>query len=756
MSAKGELPAFDEIETLLARAYAQDRSRLYEHEIYSILDRIGLMVPVHFLITHEDQITPDLMFDFTGGKVVLKAAYMDIVHKQKAGAVQVVIKDLEFVRYSYRRMKDSLEAEGYALAGILLVEFIEYSQDLGNETLLGFRESDAFGPVVSFSKGGSDAEHFARHFSPPNLIPAPMDEAWAKALLYSTHIQKKFEEQGKDDYTDKIIRAGMKFGRLAAHFSNFFKSGSAFAIREFEVNPFIFDPYGRFIALDGYAVFEPKTFIDSTLSASPETLTPIFNPTGVAVVGVSRRKIDSPGTIIAKNLMAMGRQDVCCINPKGDQIVLAGKRIPVYNNLASVPAVVELAVVSVPAEHVLSVVSDCAAKGVKSVILIPGGFSETGRGEDVEQQILAVARQHGMRLLGPNCLGVMYAGNENNPGINTFFIPEDKLRIPAGLNRNVALLSQSGALGLTELHNLRHGISPRAVVSYGNQLDIDPSDLIAYFSHSEEIDVIGCYIEGFKPGAGKMFCKQAGQCKKPVIVYKAGRTEVGRKATESHTASIAGEYVVAQAAMKQAGVVLAESVTEHNNLLKIFALLNDFTVTGNRVAIIANAGYEKTYAADNLGHLAVAQFDESTKHALEAIIPPMVNAEPLLDLTPMADDHLFEQSIETVLSCDKVDALFVSIVPHTPALHTTDAEMAADHENVAVRIVRQAHKHKKPIVVSICLSAGSDVVYNSIGRTLEEGGVPTFLSASQAMKCLNAFIRYWSIRKGGDLAEWLK
>lgn len=634
MGENSESAAFDEIEAMLEHAYYQDRSMLYEHEVYTILDRLGLMVPVHFLITHEDQITPDLMSGFTGGKVVLKAASTHLVHKQKAGAVKVLIKDLEFVRYNYHRMKDSLEGEGYALAGILLVEFIEYSQDLGNETLLGFRESDAFGPVVSFSKGGSDAEHFAKHFSPPNLIPAPMDEAWAKALLYSTHIQKKFREQGKDDYTEKIIRAGMKFGRLAAHFSNFSKSGSAFTIREFEVNPFIFDPYGRFIALDGYAHFEPNKFINSNLSALPATLAPIFKPDGVAVVGVSSRKMDSPGTIIAKNLLSLGRQDVYCINPRGGLIELSEKQLPVFKTLALVPAVVELAVVSVPAEHVLSVVSDCAAKGVKSVILIPGGFSETGQGEDVEQQILAVARQHGIRLLGPNCLGVMYAGNENNPGINTFFIPEDKLRIPTGLNKKVALLSQSGALGLTELHNLRHGISPRAVVSYGNQLDIDPSDLIAYFSNSEEIDVIGCYIEGFKPGAGKMFCKQAGQCKKPVIVYKAGRTEMGRKATESHTASIAGEYAVALAAMKQAGVVMAESVTEHKDLLKAFALLNHFTVTGNRVAIIANAGYEKTYAADNLGHLAVAQFDASTKQALEAILPPMVNAEPLLDLPP--------------------------------------------------------------------------------------------------------------------------
>ena len=756
MEAKTDMTNFDSIESILLKAFQDRRSMLYEHEVYEILTQLGLQVPVHFLVGNENQITPDLMSRFSGSKVVLKAVCTDIIHKEKAGAVKVAVKDLDFIQYTYRRMKTVLKAEGFTLTGILLVDFIEYAKDLGNEILLGFRESDAFGPVISFSKGGTDAEHFAEFFSPPNLIPAPMDEEWARALLYSTHIQKKYKRQGKEDYTDKIIQAGMKFSGLAAHFSNFFKSHSAFAIREFEVNPFVFDPHGRFIALDGYAVFERKAFVDTSLADHPQSLDPIFNPQGVAVIGVSSKKTDSPGTIIAQNLVSLNREDVYCLNPKGGEIFLAGKKQRVYTDLASIPAKVDLAVIAVQAKQVLELVKDCAANDVKCIVLIPGGFSETGRGQDLEQQILSVARGHGMRILGPNCLGVMYAGNDKNPGINTFFIPEDKLRIPSGHNKKVVLLSQSGALGLTELHNLRHGLSPRAVVSYGNQLDIDPSDLIAYFSTSDEIDVIGCYIEGFKAGAGARFYQQAGQCGKPVIVYKAGRTEAGRKATESHTASIAGEYAVAKAAMKQAGLVVAESVTEHKDLIKTFALLNDFNVSGNRVAIIANAGYEKTYAADNLRRLEVAQFDNVTKRALKEIIPSFVNPEPLLDLTPMADDQLFEQCIEIVLKSNTVDALFVSIVPQTPALHTTDSEMASDPENVAVRIIRQMHKHRKPVVVSICITAGADVIYNSLGRTLESGGVPTFLSADQAMTCLNAFIRYRMIHSGGDLAEWLK
>jgi acyl-CoA synthetase (NDP forming) len=744
------------VEHLLERVHADGRDMLFEHEVYAILESLGIRVPRHHFVTSAEQIDHRLLSRMTSNRVVLKAAAAGIAHKQKAGAVKVLVKDIEFLRYNFTCMQKALEAAGHRLEGILLVEFVDHSQDLGNEILLGFRESDAFGPVISFSKGGSDAEHFAANFSPPNLILAPIDHRWARALLYSTRIQKKYAAQGHANYTDQIIAAGLKFSDLAVAFSNFHDADSRFVIKEFEVNPFIFDPYGQFIALDGYARFEPRRKGPARPEPPPaETLKSFFEPQGVAVIGVSTQDMQAPGTIIAANLARLGRRDIYCINPKGGRIVLADEQQPVYASVAAVPAPVELAVVAVPARFVPEVVRECALKEIKAVILIPGGFSESGQATEPEEEILATARAHGMRLLGPNCLGVLYAGREHRPGINTFFVPEQKMQLPSGQNRRVALLNQSGALGITELHNLRHGISPQVIVSYGNQLDIDPSDLIDYFGRSPEIDVIGCYIEGFKAGAGERFYHAAARCPKPVIVYKAGRTAAGQHATQSHTASMAGEYAVAEAAMKQAGLVVADTVMAHKDLIKTFALLSHMRVTGNRVAVIANAGYEKTYAADHLGRLEVATLDSTTLRRLQAIVPPMVTADPLLDLTPMAGDALFEQCIEAMLQSDQVDSLLVSIVPQTPALATTDQEMAADPDNVAARIVRQFHKHGKPVAVSICITAGADVIYNRFGQTLEQGGVPTFLSAGQAMICLNAFIRYRMIRSTGNYSEWL-
>ena len=274
-------------------------------------------------------------------------------------------------------------------------------------------------------------------------------------------------------------------------------------------------------------------------------------------------------------------------------------------------------------------------------------------------------------------------------------MPEEKFRINLEKDNNVAILSQSGALGITEIYNLRNAISPKVIVSYGNQLDVDPADLVAYFDRDPEVDVIGCYIEGFKAAGGRKFFNTARQTNTPIIVYKAGRTAAGKQATESHTASIAGEYEVAKAAMKQAGLIVAETMIDHGDFIKTFALLSDFDVRGNRVALIANAGYEKTYAADNLGRLQIAAFDPATHDALAKLLPPYVNVDPLLDLTPMAGDAMYADCIRTMLQSDTVDALMISIVPHSILLHTTDDEIARTEGHLAERIVDLIHDLQK-------------------------------------------------------------
>jgi 3-hydroxypropionyl-CoA synthetase (ADP-forming) len=174
------------------------------------------------------------------------------------------------------------------------------------------------------------------------------------------------------------------------------------------------------------------------------------------------------------------------------------------------------------------------------------------------------------------------------------------------------------------------------------------------------------------------------------------------------------------------------------------------------VAVIANAGYEKTSAADHLGQLQIAELDSITRETLERILPSMVLPDPMLDVTPMADEDVFEGCIEAVLQSDAVDALLISIVPQSALIHTTDAEIEQNPDNIAARIIRLVQRYKKPTVVSINVISRADAVYNALGKTLDAGGVPTFLTANRAMFCLNAFVRYRLTRGSGQISDWLK
>ena len=262
-------------EQILRLASGQGRRMLFEHEVYTILAGMGLTVPVHVVVTNPNQINDALLTPFRTRKVVLKVIAGEVSHKERVGGVQVVSKDPERVRTAFEIMTRNFIDQGICVQGVLLVQWISYSRELGNEALLGFRESETFGPVISLSKGGTDAEHFANHFSSPNLILAPIDGRWARALLESTHIYQKYVGRGLSQYVERMVDAAVRFSDLALSFSNYFNNHTQFVISEFEVNPFVFTPDRRFVALDGLARFEERKVPAIDLSVKPkETIKP--------------------------------------------------------------------------------------------------------------------------------------------------------------------------------------------------------------------------------------------------------------------------------------------------------------------------------------------------------------------------------------------------------------------------------------------------------------------------------------------------
>jgi acyl-CoA synthetase (NDP forming) len=340
-------------------------------------------------------------------------------------------------------------------------------------------------------------------------------------------------------------------------------------------------------------------------------------------------------------------------------------------------------------------------------------------------------------------------------GYDLFFIPPTRMdkrwQAPA---RRVAFLSQSGAFLASRMSNIET-LDPAFAVSLGNQADVTISDVVAAVGKRDDIDTIGIYMEGFANLDGLELVRRisgAVEAGKEVVFYKAGRTEPGRSAAAGHTASIAGDYDVCQAAVEHAGGMFAETFREFEQLLELSAALHGRKVAGVRLGLITNAGYEAVGMADNIHDgsrdLEVTELSDASLKALSAVLEEgglgrIVNARNPLDLTPMASEEVYEGAVRAMLESDAVDAVVVSAVPLTAALKTAADELD-DPGSLANLLPRLFAGTDKPVVAVI--DAGAR--YEPLVRALRLGGMPVFRSADQAMRSLRRYLGHRVARAG--------
>ncbi len=383
----------------------------------------------------------------------------------------------------------------------------------------------------------------------------------------------------------------------------------------------------------------------------------------------------------------------------------------------------------------------------KSIILIPGGFAETGEVslarsiEDVLENGHARPRG-GPVMVGGNCLGIV-----SRDSYNTFFLPSYKLPFRPGAGRNLAVVSQSGAYLVTFASNYDGIIQPAASISFGNQMDLTVGDFLEHFNGDSTIDVVACYVEGFRAGDGAKFLEQTRQARrlgKRVIIFKAGKTALGAQAAASHTASLAGDYAVARACLESAGATVAASLDEFEDLLKTFTLLAGRRATGNRTGIISNAGFECSTVMDQLDGLALATFDRATQAKLDEALPGYAHRSNPIDCTPMTGTEAFAASCRAILECPGVDVAILSSVPVTPALDNLPADPEGRHRedilgpgsqpSLMVDIITGS---AKPAVVVV----DSGEIYDPMCRIIEKAGIPVFRKIDRAARALAAFCR---------------
>ena len=739
----------ERIDAVFDAAAAEGRRNLHEAEVYRILEALELKTPRHVFVDDPAKVDAALLAPF-GGKAIVKIVSPDIAHKSKLGGVRKVsTEDPLYVRFMLTTMKEevlsrfSAESDGKlpAIDGFLLAEFVSFTQAIGSEVLIGLKNDPSFGPVITLSKGGDDAEFFARWYDPANLSLAPLTKEDAHSMSRSLKIRHKYEAAGHPEYCGKIGDALHAVSLLAYQYSFIAKRKSRYHLEELDINPFVFSEDGRFVAVDGNGRF---TTADERAveEKRPDggALKAFFEPEGIAVAGVSSEAGKySMARIIVELLSEMGRKDVFCLNPKGGSAEIGGKVYPLYSNAADLPMACSLFVFAAPAKHTLPFL-DAVPDG-SAVVLISGLPPEVSYPE-----FAACVRRHrerGVRIVGPNCMGVFFAPDARRAGVNTLFIGEERLKITWTERSNTALFTQSGAMGITALDRAQNAPVYKSIVSFGNKADVNVPDLVRYFMNERSVDVMAMYLEGLGPREGREFFELARRSSKPIIIYKAGRTEAGAKAAASHTASMSGDYDIFKAACDQAGVVLIDELPDFYHAIKAFSMLSGKRPRGRRVAGVVNAGLDATMGADQTGSLIPAVYESATNERLSALNEHgLLNiGSSFIDVTPMTEDVPFGKIVEAVLADPGTDCAFVAVVPHVETLKTTD-DVCREPDALAQRLIAAAAKYNKPVVVSV----NSGNRYQGFVRALEEGGLPVFPDIRSAMKALETYCAYAEVK----------
>lgn len=399
------------------------------------------------------------------------------------------------------------------------------------------------------------------------------------------------------------------------------------------------------------------------------SILPIFYPRSVAVIGASRNP-ESIGYRIFANLMKADFAGVLYpVNPNTEVV----HSVRAYPTVGDIPDAVDLAVIVVPAKYVLDVARQCAEKKVRGLVVISAGFSELGpEGAALEAELLAIARESGMRMVGPNCMGVLNTNAAVN--MNATFAP---LHPPRG---NVAMLSQSGALGIAILdYARRHNIGISSFVSVGNKADISGNDMILSWEEDPATDVIVLYLESF--GNPRRFGRLARRVarNKPIVALKSGRTASGSRAASSHTGALASSDTAVDALFRQTGVIRTNTMEE---LFAIASLLSSQPLPkGRRVGVITNAGGPGILAADTIesAGLELPELSAELQSELGKVLPAEAATRNPVDLIASAGPAEYAHAVKTLLASDEIDALIGIHIPTTPkgGIEIADAVMAA-------------------------------------------------------------------------------
>ena len=780
---------YQPIAELFRNARQEGRNFLYEYEVYSLLSLSGSETPPRslFLPGNVRPAEEELMA-LPGEMAVLKIVSPSIIHKTEVGGVRIVPKTPDRIRSAVRRMLSEVP-ERYAewiernsrtapvayqglngetlrdavagdLQGVLQVQFMPPdSSAFGNELIVGLRRTREFGMVISAGLGGTDTELYAERFRKGQAIVAAltdMTDGRAFFELYRRTVSYRklaglTRGQRRIVTDEQLIECFESFIRLGNHFSGN-NPNVPFVIDELEINPFTFTDY-LMVPLDGMCRFSLPG--ERSAERPIGKIDRLLHPRNIGIVGVSATRRNF-GRIILENILAAG------FDPEHVVIVREGGNdssgIRCVSGLEELPGPLDLFIVAIGAPQVPALADEIIKRGAAhSVMLIPGGLGETEESRDMAARMKErITEAHGRGdggpvFLGANCMGVI-----SRPGrYDTWFIPAAKMqtcRDRESPPRRVAIFSQSGAFLLNRFSQTPE-LRPAYLVSLGNQTDLTLGDMMRYFRDSDKADVIAVYAEGFRDLDGLAFARavrEAVRAGKQVVFYKAGRTPEGRSATSGHTASLAGDYMVCENCIREAGAMVARSFTEFQDLILLADAFSSMTPGGRRLGAISGAGFEAVGMADSIQSddysMSFGQCSEETRAAMRDILTArkldkLVTVGNPLDINPGADDEVHARMTELMLRDENIDAVIVGLDPHSPVTHsladTDDEAFRMDApDGILARLTELRKLGSKPLVAVV--DGGTQ--FEPLRAALRARNIPTFTVCDRAVSALSLYI----------------
>ncbi|WP_062349215.1 acetate--CoA ligase family protein [Herbidospora yilanensis] len=696
-----------EVREILDKARAEGRTALTAPEGKLVCDAYGIATPGEGLATSADHAVE--LATSIGFPVVLKIVSPDILHKTEAGGVLVGVGSAEAVRAGY----DQIIANAQAYDAGAVIDGVQVQQMVGggHEVIIGAVTDPTFGKVVAFGLGGTLVEVL----KDVTFRLAPLTVHDSLAMLDDIKAAEVLRGARGAAPADRAALSTMieRVGALVADFPE---------IAEVDLNP-VFASVNGAVAADVRIILSAEPPVETPRIPREEILAKmnrIFHPRAVAVIGASG-ETGKIGNSVMRNLINGGfRGNIYPINPKSSEIL----GLPAYPSIADVPGEIDVAVFAIPAAFVPAALEAAGEKGVAGAIMIPSGFAETGNVEG-QQEVVEIARKHGVRMLGPNIYGYYYTP-ENLCA--TFCTPYD-------VQGHVALTSQSGGIGMAILgfsRTTRMGVS--AIVGVGNKADVDEDDLLTFFEQDDNTKCVAMHLEDLKDGRGFVEAVQRVVKEKPVIVLKAGRTAMGAKAAGSHTGALAGDDKVYDDILRHAGVVRAPGLNDMLEYARSLPIMP--TPQGENVVIITGAGGSGVLLSDACvdNGLTLMEIPPDLDEAFRAYIPPFGAAGNPIDITGGEPPSTYENTLRLGLTDPRIHALVLGY------WHTIVTPPMVFAELVARVVAEERAKgNHKPVVASL---AGDTEVEEACEYLFDHGVVAYPYTTEKPVAVLGAKYRW--------------